>query len=155
MTVDAREAKPHAPDSSRARLGRALLIGVALVFALRIIWYLSVAVAGLPFVPARDDQPSRQHIVDEIESGRMLAPTFVGFRRIQLSPLDADLTIGGGVEVDREDNGVLTVTFWTQTGILGKLTGFAFRSDGQTPTSLSDPDVTARPIGDNWFALSG
>ncbi len=119
--------------------------------ALRIAWYLSV-VGGAPFIPARDDQAGRQHVSDEIVAGRLVAPDFVGFDAVRLSPFDADLAVGGTVEVERESSGLLTVTFWTQDGILGRIAGFAFRSDGQTP-DVSDPDIVGHPLGGGWFAL--
>lgn len=125
---------------------------MAVVLAIRVAWYLSV-VGGAPFIPARDEQTGRQHVVDEIVAGKLVAPGFVGFDRVRLSPLDADLAVAGIVEVDRGPSGVLTVTFWTQDGILGEIAGFSFRSDGQTPI-LSDPDIVAEPLGGGWFALS-
>lgn len=130
-----------------------MLAGVAVLVVLRIAWYLSVAV-GLPFIPARDDQAGRQHVVEEIAGGRLVAPGFVGFDSVQLSPLDADLAVGGEVEVDRDARGTLTVTFWTQAGILGQIAGYSFTSDGHTPTEFSDSDMVPKPIGGGWFELS-
>jgi hypothetical protein len=131
-----------------------LLAGVAVLVVLRIAWYLSVAVVGYPFIPARDDQAARQHVVDEIIAGRLVPSGFVGFDTVKLSPLDADLSVGGKVEVDRDARGTLTVTFWTQGGILGQIAGYSFTSDGHTPTEFSDPDMVPRPIGRGWFQLS-
>ena len=155
MTVGAWSSTPEAAHSSRQRALRGLLLGVVAVLILRLLWYFSVAVVGCPFIPARDDQAGRQHIVDEIRSGSLVAPDFVGSRTVQLPLLDADLAVGGEVEVVRDAHGVLTVTFWTQSGVLGELAGYAFQSEGQVPTAMSDPDVTAQPLGGGWFALSG
>jgi hypothetical protein len=153
LTVSAWQSNLPARDSPRGSLARGLFLGIVAVIVIRIAWYVSVAVVGYPFIPARDDQAGRQHVVDEIVLGKLVDPSFVGFDRFQLSPLDADLAVGGKVEVERDARGVLTVTFWTQGGILGEIAGVAFRSDGQTP-DVSDPDIAAHPLDGGWFALS-
>jgi hypothetical protein len=52
---------------------------------------------GLPVHSGERGSGPRQHVVDEIIAGRLVEPGFVGFETVQLSPLDADLSVGGKV----------------------------------------------------------
>lgn len=81
-----------------------------------------------------------------------MEPDFVGYRTVKLPLLDAVLAVRGEVEVERDTQGALTVTFWTELGVLRQLAGFAFQSDGRVPT-FGDPDIVATPLGGGWFAL--
>jgi hypothetical protein len=144
---------PPTTRSSDERWARGIAIGVAFVVVIRVLWYLEVVDVGYPFIPARDDQADRQRIVNEIRTGGLLSPTFIGSDNIRLPVLEADLSIGGEIEVDRDAVGVLTVVFWTQGGILGELAGYAYTSDGHEPMNLSDPDMVPHPLGGGWFTL--
>jgi hypothetical protein len=126
-------------------------MGLAILVVIRVLWYLEVVEVGYPFIPARDDQAARQRIVNEIRTGGLLSPTFIGSDTIRLPVLDADLSIRGEIDVDRDAVGVLTVVFWTQSGVL--LAGYAYTSDGHEPMYLADPDIVPHPLGGGWFSL--
>ncbi len=160
--VPASEAARHpvSPGPARRagtvleRLAAGGLLAVAVIVALRLLWYTAVVV-GVPLMPPRDDQAAREAAIQAIQDGDLPESGAAnGQPIIRLPPGWADLSSGGSVGVYQEQP--LVIAFYAHlaigrcpSGPCGPDTpgGSSVTPPTPTPTS-SSPGATPVPSDD-------